>query len=71
MFPNGIIRQYIVNISDGSIVVARSTIPGSILSTEVSDLEPYTLYSVVVYVVTVETGEPSTSVPVRTSEAGK
>ena len=71
MFPNGIIRQYIVNISDGSIVVARSTVAGDILSTAVSDLEPYTLYSVVVYAVTVETGEPSDIETVRTSEAGK
>ena len=71
MFPNGIIRQYIVNISDGSIVVARSTVAGDILSTEVFDLMPYTLYSVVVYVVTVETGEPSDIETVRTSEAGK
>ena len=71
MFPNGIIRQYIVNISDGSIVVARSTVPGSTLSTEVFDLMPYTLYSVVVYAVTVETGEPSDIETVRTSEAGK
>ena len=71
MFPNGIISQYIVNISDGGVIVASSTVPGSVLFTELSDLEPYTLYSVVVYAVTMETGEPSTGVPVRTSEAGK
>ena len=60
-----------MNISDGSIVVARSTVTGDILSTEVFDLMPYTLYSVVVYAVTVETGEPSDFETVRTSEAGE
>ena len=70
-FPNGIIRQYIVNISDGGTVVASSIVTGDIFSVDVSGLLPYTLYSVVVYAVTVETGEPSDSVTVRTLEAGK
>ena len=70
-FPNGIIRQYVVNISDGGIVEASSTVTGDIFSADVSGLRPYTLYSVVVYAVTMETGEPSDIVTVRTSEAGK
>ena len=70
-FPNGIIRQYIVNISDRGIVEASSTLAGGVFSVDVSGLLPYTLYSVVVYAVTVETGEPSDSVTVRTLEAGK
>ena len=69
-FPNGIIRQYVVNISDGDIE-ASSTVMGSIFSVDVSGLQPYTLYSVVVYAVTMETGEPSDIVTVRTSETGK
>ena len=70
-FPNGIIREYIVNISDGDIIVASSTVAGDIFSVDLSGLQPYTLYSVEVYAVTVETGEPSDIATVRTSEAGK
>ena len=60
-----------MNISDGGIVEASSTVAGDISSVDLSGLQPYTLYSVEVYVVTVETGEPSDIVTVRTSEAGK
>ena len=70
-FPNGIIKQYIVNISNGGVVEASSTVTGDIFSADLSGLQPYTLYSVQVYAVTVETGEPSDNVIVRTSEAGK
>ena len=70
-FPNGIIRQYIVNISNGGVVEASTTVTGDIFSVDVSGLRPYTLYSVEVYAVTVETGEPSDDVIVRTLEAGK
>ena len=71
IFPNGIIRQYIVNISNGGIVEASSTVAGDIFSVDFSGLRPYTQYSVEVYAVTVETGEPSDIATVRTSEAGK
>ena len=70
-FPNGIIRQYIVNISNGDIVEASSTVTGGIFSVDVSGLRPYTQYSVQVYAVTVETGELSDIATVRTLEAGK
>ena len=70
-FPNGIIRQYIVYISNGGIVEASSTVTGDIFSVDLSGLRPYTLYSVEVYAVTVETGEPSDIATVCTSEACK
>ena len=70
-FPNGIIRWYIVNISNGGIIEASSTVAGDIFFVDLSGLRPYTLYSVDVYAVTVETGEPSDIATVRTSEAGK
>ena len=70
-FPNGIIREYIVNISNGDVVEASSTVAGDIFSADLSGLRPYTQYSVEVYAVTVETGEPSDIATVRTSEAGK
>ena len=58
-------------ISNGGIVEASSTVTGDIFSVDLSGLRPYTQYSVEMYAVTVETGEPSDIATVRTSEACK
>ena len=60
-----------MNISNGGIVEASSTVAGDIFSVDFSGLRPYTQYSVEVYAVTVGTGEPSDIATVRISEAGK
>ena len=70
-FTNGIIRNYIVSVIDENGITTNYTVDGSEQFTQIMGLDPYTLYCVLVRGVTVEAGNSSLSVVVRTDESSK
>ena len=71
-FANGIIRNYIVSVTDVEAgITTNYSVDGSEQSTVIAGLDPYTLYSVTVRGVTVVAGDPSLSVMERTDESSE
>ena len=70
-FANGVIRNYIVSVTDEDGITTNYSVNGTEQFTRITGLDPFTLYSVAVHGVTVEAGEPSMSVDVRTDESSE
>lgn len=66
-FPNGLIRRYIVSLTDsrGDLILNTTSTE---TSANVTGLNPFTQYGVVVSAETVEVGEATSSITFRTSE---
>ena len=71
-FPNGVIRRYIVSLTnseDGSVMNV-TTVPPE-LSVNVTGLDPFVRYWVVVFAETIDIGEGSFNFSFRTMEDSK
>ena len=69
-FPNGIIRQYIVSLTDENGVLL-SNISTSALSVNISQLAPFTHYQVTVVAETVDIGQDTADISFMTQESSE
>ena len=69
-FPNGIIRQYILSVEDedGALL---SNISTPALSVNITQLNPFTQYQVIVVAETVDVGQDGADISFRTQESSE